>query len=439
MEESPAEDADEPSPDPSPGSILASSELAEGAMTTAETDDENEEQVNVGVLVATSPEVDTGRVASFARQMVQDATAELHSTTDVAWRFIAEEPTRLTDNAPRRPSQFLDESMDRLVEGPYDIVVVVTNVSLLSRTRRFVPGLASPVSRVVVVSTRRLVSGSRDEPVRSLDSPAVRWNGATLLLHLIGHVLGARHRPSAGGGPAGESVMEPFDFDPSRRDTPTFDADVASYLQKIGGEISDESSSRGRVRRAGFHLVSALRNLGEVANALRHSRAFLFPLSLPKLATTAITPTLVIVFSAESWDVGFHMSNTTAALFAVVSILAAAVHLMFVQNLFFPRRRRQVITEHMALVNVIVFCILVAAMASLFALVGSLMLIIEFVVFPPQLMENWPSLENPAVSVVDRIRTAVFISTIGMLSGALAGGLENRDVLRHLALFRKDP
>jgi len=48
-----------------------------------------------------------------------------------------------------------------------------------------------------------------EESVRSLDAPAVRWNAATLLVHLFGHVLGADH----GDGP----VMEPFSFDHSRR------------------------------------------------------------------------------------------------------------------------------------------------------------------------------------------------------------------------------
>jgi predicted Zn-dependent protease len=290
--------------------------------------------------------------------MVRDATAELHSATDIAWRFVTEEPIRLPDTAARRQSQFLDEAMNRLVEGPYDIVIVATDVALLSRTCRFVPGLASPVSRVAVVSTHKLMAGPRDEPVRSLDTPAVRWNAATLLLHLLGHVLGAQHGSTDGG------VMDPFEFDPSRRGTPDFDADAESYLHRIGQRIPEEESSRGRLARVGFHGLSALRNPEEVVSALRGSRAFAFPLSLPKLATTAITPTLVIVFSAESWDVALHLSNATAALFAVVSILAAAIHLMFVQNLFFPWRKHQIITEHMALVNVSVFAILVAAMVG---------------------------------------------------------------------------
>jgi len=93
----------------------------------------------------------------------------------------------------------------------------------------------------------------------------------------------------------------------------------------------------------------------------------------------------------------------------------------------------------MALVNVTVFCILVVAMMGLFVLVGSIMLLIELAVFPPNLMTNWPSLEEPTVGFTDLIRVGGFISTLGVLSGALAGGIENRMALRHLALFRDHP
>ncbi len=67
-----------------------------------------------------------------------------------------------------------------MVQGPYGMVVVVTDVPLVSSRERFVSGLASPLSRVAVVSTRHLRSGPRDQPQRSLDNEAVRWNAATL-------------------------------------------------------------------------------------------------------------------------------------------------------------------------------------------------------------------------------------------------------------------
>ncbi|SEW25138.1 hypothetical protein [Halobacterium jilantaiense] len=395
-------------------------------------EDASDRRVDVGVLVAHAPGTDPDRLESFAHRACGDAVAELASATDVAWRCHMEPASRLADHSRRRPSEFLDRATQRMVEGPYDLVVVVTDVALVSSRERVVPGLASPLARVAVVSTRHLRSAPRGDPRRSLDDAAVRWNAATLLVHLVGHLLGARH----GDGGA----MEPFDFDPDRRSVPRFDADVARDLHRVADEIpADEAEPWGRLGRLAFHAASAAGNPGRVLRALVDSRAPLLPLSLPKLSTAALAPTLVIVFSAESWDVGFHMGNATAALFAVASVLAAALYLLFSQNLSFPRKRHRVVTEHTALVNVTVFLVLVFAMVGLFALVGTVMLVIELAVFPPNLMSNWPSLEEPTVGVVDLVRTAAFISTVGVLSGALAGGLEDPAIVGHLALFARRP
>ncbi|WP_435098145.1 hypothetical protein [Halorubrum sp. N11] len=393
--------------------------------------DEATPQIDVGVLIAHSPGTDAEPLQSFGERMARDGVDELAAATDATWNVHCGEPDPLTDAAPRRPSEFLDEAALHMVKRPYDLVVVVTDVPLTTRDERSVEGLASPIARVVVVSTRRLRRRSGRETVQALDSAAVRWNAATLLVHLFGHVFGADH---GDGG-----VMASFSFDPDRRSVPSFDADITQHLRKIATRIPEEDVSRGRLRRLAFHALSLARNPWTVVSTLLQSRAPLLPFSLPRLSTAAVTPTLILVFSAETWDVGLNLTNRVAALFAIGSIVAAAVHLLYVQRLFFPRKRSQVITEHMALVNVTVFFILVVAMMGLFVLVGSIMLLIELAIFPPNLMTNWPSLEDPTVGLTDLIRVGGFISTLGVLSGALAGGIENRMALRHLALFRDRP
>ncbi|WP_123537741.1 hypothetical protein [Halosimplex salinum] len=389
--------------------------------------------VDAGLLVAPSPECDADRLGSFAATVADEASAELEAATEADWQFYEEEPEPLSDRDPRRPSAFLDEAALRMVEGPYDLLVVVTDAPLLARNRRRVAGLASPLSRVVVVSTHRLQVGGRDQPRRSLDAAAVHHNGATVLLHQIGHVLGASHDPSGG-------VMAPYEFDPDRSGVPSFDADVSRYLERVASRIPEESvESRSVAGLVGFHLTSTARNWRQVGRALLTSRAPLLPLSLPKLSTAAVAPALILVFSAETWDVGMNLDNVTAVSFAAASVLLAAVYLVFSLSLNVPRERRGVVTEHVALLNVAILGILVFGMLGLFALVGTIMLVIEFVVFPPNLMTNWPSLEDPVVTVVDLVRTGGFIATIGVLSGALAGGLEDRTILRQLALFRPRP
>lgn len=406
-------------------------ERADSVTAGDPSDDDSTPRIDVGVLIAHSPTADVEPLRSFAERTARDGVAELAAATDASWRVDCADPNPLNDAAPRRPSECLDEAALHMVKRPFDLVVVVTDVPLTTREERSVEGLASPVSRVVVVSTRRLLRRPGLETVQTLDSAAVRWNAATLLVHLLGHVFGANHED---GG-----VMAPFSFDSARRSVPPFDADITQHLRKIATRIPETDVSRGRLRRLGFHVLSLVRNPGTVATTLLQSRAPLLPFSLPRLSTAAVTPTIILVFSAEAWDVGLNLTNRTAALFAVLSIVAAAFHLLSVQRLSFPRERSQVLTEHMALVNVTVFLILVVAMIGLFVLVGSNMFLIELVVFPPHLMTNWPSLEDPTVGLTDLVRVGGFISTLGVLSGALAGGIENRMALRHLALFRDRP
>ncbi|MFW6018058.1 MAG: hypothetical protein ACOCPX_04495, partial [Halapricum sp.] len=238
--------------------------------------DDSEPVVDVGVLVAPGPQSDAEQLRDFTEEIVATAESELTAATATTWRFHPVEVDPLPDGRGRRPSVFIDDAMVRIAERPYDVFVVVTDVPLTSHRKRAVPGLPSRISRTVVISTRRLVLGDRAGAPRSLDDPAVRWNGATLLLHLIGHVIGAEHTTE-------EGIMQPFRFDPERRSVPTFESIDTRNLQRLITEIPDESVSRGRLGQFAFHLRSLARNPGDVIQAVSGSRGVLLPLSLPKL------------------------------------------------------------------------------------------------------------------------------------------------------------
>lgn len=391
-------------------------------------------QINVGVLIAHSPASELSRMQDFSRRMVSDVNGQLNTGTGAEWIFHIEEPARLNNDDPRRPSDFLDEASLRMVEGPFDIVVVVTDVALVSRRHEVVAGLASPVSRVAVISTRKLLVTPRGRPVRSLHSESVRWNAAALLLHLSGHVLGIGHARD------GAHVMAPFAFDESRHEVPRFDGNTRRRLEQLARHTPEpELVGGGTFRTLTFHLASAASHVGQVLSPVWRNRAPLLPLSLPSLATAAVVPTFILIFTAEIWDVGLNMTNQVAWVFTVISILAAVWYLTAVQNLFYPRKEKRVITQHMAVVNVVIFLTILFAILGLFVMVGLLMLFIEFYIFPSNLMTTWPTLEDPLVDTWDKVRLAAFISTVGVLTGALAGGLESRTVIRHLALFLDEP
>jgi hypothetical protein len=55
--------------------------------------------------------------------------------------------------------------------------------------------------------------------------------------------------------------------------------------------------------------------------------------------TAATAPALVLIFSAETWDVGLHVTTTVSVASSLASILAATLYLVFSRNLFSPTEK----------------------------------------------------------------------------------------------------
>lgn len=389
--------------------------------------------IDLGIFAAHTTPARQQQLDQLIRKLITDIQPLLEEASGATWNLQVEEPNQLATDEPHRPTDFLSEASLRMVEGPYDIVVVVTDVGIVSSGECTVPGLASPVSRMAVLSTRRLLLTEKGEPLREVGSEEVRWNAGNLLLHLIGHIMRLEHEDEP------DTVMSPYHVRTGLSRLLPFSQHSQEKLRRRVEHLPEhEHTGSGWAGRFGFQLQMALRHPQQVLRPVLRSKALLLPLSLPGLATAAVAPTFILVFTAEIWDVGLHMSDVVAWSFAAAAIIAATLHMTNSQNLYFPREDKRTLTEHMAIVNASIFLIILLAVIGLFIMVGLLMLVIEFYVFPPDLISTWPTLQDPEVTVWDKIRLAAFMSTVGVLTGALAGGLESRNVIRHLALFKDE-
>ena len=384
----------------------------------------NRRAVEVGLMIAPTPS--GSALQQFAGRLVADAKARLEEASGREWRFQLGEKMQLETDDNRSGADFVGEASVRLAEGSFDLIVVVTDASVLSAKDRIVSGVASPLTRICVLSTRQLRKPGRG-PDLPLDSPQVRWNSATLLLNLIGRVLGAR--PDAENG-----AMARFVVDPRRGHAEPYVPPVE--IQALSDRFTErEYAVGGSLSRLWAHLKSIFHDPVLLLRALARNRAPLLALRLPGLAAAAVAPVFLLVFTAEFWDAGLGMSNQTAATYAVVSICASTLYLSFSQNLFLPRKDEPVLPRHLATANVVIFLTILLGIIGLFAMLVSITLAIEIWVFPQGLIATWPTLQDPDVTLLDKLRLAAFISTIGVTTGALAGGLQRQKVFRQLALF----
>jgi predicted Zn-dependent protease len=391
-----------------------------------------EPEMEVGILIAFSKTQNKDALISYAKQLVQDVEVELKESTCITWCFYIVDATRLESDRSRYPSAFLDAASQRMAEGPYDLVTVITDVGIMSRKNNLVAGLSSSVTRIIVLSTRKLTSTGRNKPRLQLMDTRVRFNSAKFLLHQIGHLLGLEHTSVAIS-----KIMGGQSFSEDLKKIPSFTSEEKVELKKNAKNAPDrELRDANDLETFIFHILMTFRHLKLFFRPLLKNRALLLPLSLPGLATAAVAPAIILIFTAEIWDVGLGMTNGTAAFFAGISIMLASFYLVRVQSLFLPRKEKRILTEHLAVANSVIYFSIFLACIGLFLLVGILMMVIELYVFPPDLMQTWPTLNKPEILLEDKIRLAVFISTVGVTTGALAGGLESRTLIQHLALFR---
>lgn len=391
-------------------------------------------EMDVGFLLSIQDINQREAMTAYAKQIARDVKQELEDSTGLIWNFDIADTFALETDISRNPSYFLDRASMIMAEGPYDLVCVITDVGLMSRRNIQVSGLSSTITRIIALSTRQLTSTGKYQTRLKLDLPEVRFNSASLFLHQVGHILELKDAPATERG-----IMSINSFTRELSNVPSFSEKEKKVLKKQAKKAPDRELRNGNdLETFIFHLLMTLRHPGNFFWSLIRNKSLFLPLSLPGLATAAVAPAIILIFSAEIWDVGLGMTNGTAAFFAIISIMLASFYLVRVQSLFLPKREKRIITEHLAVANAVIYFSIFLACIGLFLLVGGLMMIIELYVFPADLMQTWPTLSKPEILLTDKIRIAVFISTIGVTTGALAGGLESRTIIQHLALFRKN-
>ena len=379
--------------------------------------------VKAGVIIA--PTASGEDLCAFASRLTKDVRKPLKHATGREWRFQFEQPIKLESDDKRTGADFVAQATLQLAENSLDLMVVVTDAPLLSHVQRITSGLASPLTRICVLSTRQL--RKRDQkPDLPLDAPAVRRNAATLLLNLIGRLLGATETRSG--------AMARFTNDPHRRKVEGYvpPDQIRSHARRL-----TEPAYRvtGPISELWAHIRSVFFDPGIFVHALARNRAMFLPLKLSGLAAAAVAPVFVLVFTAEMWDAGLHMANRTAEIYSALTIAATTLYLSFALNLFLPRKDIDRLPRHLALANVVIFTTILLAMISLYLMLILFSLGLEVLVMPHELAYTLPTLKIAHADFGDKLRLAGFVSAVGVTTGALAGGIQGRDVLRQLALF----
>lgn len=395
--------------------------------------------VEFGVLLAHAVDEPVLDAIDRARSSVGDELRRV--LPDFDWRLPL---VRRASPAPRGPAaitRLLLEGVQERDLHHWDFALVVTTADLDSHHRE--NALAAPARTVdtAVVSTARLLpdrggdAGDREVVARRLHA---------LWMHLLGDLCGVDH---AAGKESYMAVPETaVDLDERVRFADAELAAIAGALALVADARLEETEAGARMGALSFHLQVLRIGGREILHRVLEARPWELPFRLTRLLTAAVGSTVLLLFTAEAWELGLRQPAGTIAALAVLAVgLTTALILRRQQLLLRGSGRR--LNEQVAMMNVTVLLVVTLGVLATFALVLLLAAAAAWLLFDPPLMRSWaPSVADGGNGVegVDgaggmdglggaaRWTAATFTAAIGTVIGGLGATFEGSERLRHV-------
>ena len=201
-------------------------------------------------------------------------------------------------------------------------------------------------------------------------------------------------------------------------------------LAKVADERIEEGQSHARGSVA-FLARAVGANVREIGQAVRRARPWLFPVWLSRLTTAALSTLLVLVVTAEAWELGMSQTWASTMVLSTVSLLATSVYILKRQRLL-VRRHGRVPTEQRVVANVSMVLTVIAGMSVTYVLLFALTWLLGIALLNPVLIRHWGNLPDDAALSGARLLMAGFVASLGIGIGALGAAFEGRSYFRHV-------
>jgi uncharacterized membrane protein len=213
---------------------------------------------------------------------------------------------------------------------------------------------------------------------------------------------------------------------------------TTAQLERIAHVLPHEANERSaRDDKLMFVGRTLVRDAGAIVRAVARANPFRLLTRMPTMLAAALSVIIVLLFSAETWDVAHAVSMPQIVSFSAVS-LAVAVFVLyraFAFDTLLSRNRR--ITESTVVTFAAIFLSLALTLLVMFIFFGGLMYMAILTVFPQQLMESWPG-AGEATTPIDHLKLSLFLAAMGVLAGSLGGRSDSRDLVRGVLFILED-
>jgi hypothetical protein len=329
------------------------------------------------------------------------------------------------------PVQLLDDGVQERDIQLWDYALVITQANLRSYYKPYALAVPSRAVAVAVITTSRLIP-QYAEAVRSEDEQVqlLAKRICALGLHLFGDLNGLLHTSAPQSFMYAPGASDDLDrmvaFSPSEQDALQRElADVADLRLEEQPEIVHSGALL-------FYLRAMWINAGDIVSAVVQAKPWEFPFRLSRLTTAAMSALLILLITAEAWDLGMSQPPWFVVQLSFFALTATSLFILKRQRLLLRRGGRR-LTEQTVVTNVTISAVVLLGMTTMYLLLFLLTLGLSLLLFSRRLIVAWAVLLNGHVEVQHYLVFAAFVASLGIVIGALGASFELPSYFRHIA------
>ncbi|MEW4527123.1 MAG: DUF2391 domain-containing protein [Maioricimonas sp. JB045] len=352
-------------------------------------------------------------------------------------RIVNRSETRLRRPGSVRvePTELLEIGQTERESYRWDFIIVITQSDLRTHDKPFAMGIVARVQDAAILSTSRLDPEGVSATARPQDrGDLLATRLLALALHALGHLNGLAHMDDP------HNIMyepaTPADLNTMASWTAEQKEDVAANLRLIADVRLEEQVDALRSSRLSFYLKGTWVNRHEIADAVLQAHPWEFPRRLARLTTAAFSTALILLMTAETWDLASSVSPGKLLILIVIALSVTTAFVTARQRLLVRRTRR--LTEQTVVANVAVVAIVLSGMmTTFFGLLGTT-LAFQVLVFRTSVVRTWAASLQEPWTFAHSLVVASFVAALGLVIGAFGASFEEYNYFRHVAFVDEE-
>ncbi len=388
--------------------------------------------IEIGILVAGTFDAVDEEALDAALGKTDQSLSDFYGPSGLRFRFAKIRRRELVARIRVEPSSLLRDAQEERDARGWDFVFVVTAADLVgiySASSCFAV-LSRPLD-AAVFSTLLIDPASRGESVSDTRRVARLTSRLTrLMLHAVGHLSGlpqselpdrVMYRPTSAS-----------DLDPEA----TFDESERTRSGKTLLEIADQRLEE-QVAPPGNAVVFMIRaawiNRYEIVEAVWAARPWQFPRRLSGLTIASVSTLLILLMTAEAWDLALSQSVVSVAMLGILVAAATTIFVAVRQRLLI--RRRKIRSEQNVVTAISAILIVAAGMTITWLYLVASGTLVATLLFSSELIASWAASGDLSVDKIgwgSRLLMSCFCSSLGILIGALGASFESQNYFQHV-------